>query len=81
MITAGIINEKCTGHRPIPDETGRELRALTAAGLDPQDIKRGFGEGVLYAETTYPGRTRPPRAACREAARMHANALKLIENY
>ena len=78
VMIAGILNEKCTGQKPRPNETQRQFQALLDQGFSEADIKRGFLEGMIYAEGNYPGTKKPPRSECREAIKMHKQALQLI---
>ncbi|HJV26720.1 MAG TPA: hypothetical protein VJ673_13615 [Aromatoleum sp.] len=79
LMIAGILHEKCTGKAPLPNETERQYRALLMQGFSDQDIKRGFAEGIIYAEGTYPRGTRPPKSECKEAVAMYRQTLKLIQ--
>lgn len=78
IMIASILNEKCTGKAPLPDQAEREVRFLEGQGMDFDDIKTGFGQGILYAEITYPGHTKPPKSECAEAIKLYRELRKHI---
>ena len=78
FMIAGIVNEKCTGNVIGVNEMGLHVDVLLKAGFAFEDIRRGFAEGTVYAESTYPGNTRPPRAECAQAAKLVKAARAVI---
>lgn len=79
MMIAGILHEKCTGTPPIPNETERQYGLLLSQGATDAEIKRGFMEGMIYAEGNYPGNTKPSKKECQEAIAAHRQAMKFIK--
>lgn len=75
---AGIVYEKCTGRTPPPDRMQRIANLLQAQGMDIDDIRQGFAEGIVYAEGTYPGHTKPPKAECAKATKMYQQLVKFL---
>lgn len=76
LMIASILHEKCTGKDPIPNETERQMRMLQGQGLSVEDIKRGFWEGMIYAESTYPGDKKPSKSECNKAINLYWQARK-----
>ena len=76
LMIASILHEKCTGKPPIENETKRQVNMLAAQGFSPKDIQTGFMEGMLYAESNYPGKTKPPKSECDAAIKMYKMSLK-----
>jgi len=66
---AGIVDEKCTGNVD-PDDIQLYVQAFRKIGISAEDIQRGFAEGINYAESQYPGHTKPPRAECARASKV-----------
>ena len=75
---ASILHEKCTGKQPLPNETERQVRMLQAQGFSAADIQRGFMEGMLYAESTYPRNKKPPQAECKSAIGLYSQSMKFM---
>lgn len=76
LMIASILHEKCTGKQPLPNETERQVRMLQEEGFSAQDIQRGFMEGMIYAESTYPGKKRPPQSECNAAIKLYRESLR-----
>ena len=79
MMITSILHEKCTGKPPTPRETEKQYGLLLSQGATDAEIKRGFMEGILYAEGNYPGNTRPPKSECQQAIALHRQAMKYIK--
>lgn len=79
VMMASIIYEKCTGDIGQPNELELQVTALRMQGFSFADIQKGFGQGVLVAESRYPGRTRPPQDACAEATALYRGFMNSIK--
>lgn len=79
VMMASIIYEKCTGDIGQPNELELQATALRMQGFSFADIQTGFGQGVQVAESRYPGRTRPPQAACAEATALYRGFMNSIK--
>ena len=75
---ASILHEKCTGKQPVPNETERQVKMLQAQGFSTADIQRGFMEGMLYAESTYPRSKKPPQSECKSAIGLYNESMKFM---
>jgi len=75
---ASILHEKCTGKQPLPNETERQVKMLQAQGFSAADVQRGFMEGMLYAESTYPRNKKPPQSECKSAISLYNQSMKFM---
>lgn len=78
IMIASILHEKCTGKQPVPNETERQVKMLQAQGFSTADIQRGFMEGMLYAESTYPRSKKPPQSECKSAIGLYNESMKFM---
>lgn len=78
LMIASILHEKCTGKQPLPNETERQVKMLQAQGFSAADVQRGFMEGMLYAESTYPRNTKPPKSEYRSAISLYNESMKFM---
>lgn len=78
IMIASILHEKCTGKQPLPNETERQVKMLQAQGFSNTDIQRGFMEGMLYAESTYPRNKKPPQSECKSAIGLYNESMKFM---
>ena len=78
LMIASILHEKCTGKQPLPNETERQVKMLQAQGFSATDIQRGFMEGMLYAESTYPRNKKPPQSECKSAISLYNQSMKFM---
>lgn len=78
IMIASILHEKCTGKQPLPNETERQVKMLQAQGFSTADIQRGFMEGMLYAESTYPRNKKPPQSECKSAINLYDQSMKFM---
>lgn len=78
IMIASILHEKCTGKQPLPNETERQIKMLQAQSFSNADIQRGFMEGMLYAESTYPRNKKPPQSECKSAIGLYNESMKFM---
>lgn len=78
LMIASILHEKCTGKQPLANETERQVRMLQDQGFSAQDIQKGFMEGMVYAESAYPGKKKPPQSECNSAIKLYQQSLKFM---
>jgi len=78
IMIASILHEKYTGKQPVPNETERQVKMLQAQGFSAADIQRGFMEGMLYAESTYPRNKKPPQSECKSAIGLYNESMKFM---
>jgi hypothetical protein len=76
IMMASIIYEKCTGDPGQSNELELQVTALRMKGFSFADIQAGITLGVQVAESSYPGRTKPPQAACAEATTLYRGFMK-----
>ena len=78
LMIASILHEKCTGKQPLPNETERQVKMLQAQGFSAADVQRGFMEGMIYAESTYPRNKKPPQSECKSAITLYNQSMKFM---